>query len=218
MSQVDLAIGDDAPQAPTREKKPSLRRTQAERREQSEHRILEAAVELVALKGAYAVTLAEIGERAGYSRGLPAHRFGNKTNLMKALAQHLSVNFSVFTDRTAPAGMGRHRLEFMSEAYLLRKDKGWVRGYALIMLIAEARLIDEDLAAYMVKYNQEVISYLKKNIVVAMKDGDISSSRNPSEIAKFLLSVFRGAALLRIVDSEQDLTGLHRQVLVYLDS
>jgi len=218
MSQVDLAVGDDAPRAPTRRKQPPPRRTQAERREQSEHRILEAAVELVALKGAYAVTLAEIGERAGYSRGLPAHRFGNKTNLMKALAQHLSVNFSVFTDRSAPAELGRQRLEFMSEAYLFRKDKGWVGGYALIMLIAEARLIDEDLASYMVKYNREVVSYLRKNIIVAIKNGDISSCRDPSETAKFLLSVFRGAALMRIVDPEQDMTGLHQQVLIYLNS
>lgn len=218
MSQVNLAVEDEVPINPRREKKTSPRRTQAERREQSEHRILEAAIELVALKGAYAVTLAEIGERAGYSRGLPAHRFGSKTNLLKALAQYLSVNFSVFTDRAAPAGLGRHRLEFMSEAYLLRKDKGWLRGYALIMLIAEARLVDKELAAYMIKYNQEVVSYLKKNVEVAMDDGDISPSRNSSEIANFLLAVFRGAALLRIVDSDQDMTGLHRQVLVYLNN
>ena len=53
------------------------RRSHAERREEAERRLLEAAMEIVAKRGTVRMTLAEVGEAAGYSRGLPAHRFGN---------------------------------------------------------------------------------------------------------------------------------------------
>ena len=54
-----------------------VRRTHAQRREQAEQRLLEAALGIVAQRGSIRMTLAEIGEAAGYSRGLPAHRFGS---------------------------------------------------------------------------------------------------------------------------------------------
>jgi AcrR family transcriptional regulator len=58
------------------------RQTQAERRRLSEGRIINAALEVIAERGVSRMTLAEVGERAGYSRGLPAHLFGTKSNLL----------------------------------------------------------------------------------------------------------------------------------------
>ena len=45
-----------------------------ERSELSTRRLLDAAGELIVEGGYEAMTLAAVGERAGYSRGLPAHR------------------------------------------------------------------------------------------------------------------------------------------------
>jgi len=64
----------------------SPRRTQAARREEAERRLLEAALGVVARRGSVRMTLAEVGEAAGYSRGLPAHRFGSKAGLLRARA------------------------------------------------------------------------------------------------------------------------------------
>src|SRR5699024_4887137 len=64
------------------------RRTQAERRQEAEKRLLDAALEVVARRGSVRMTLAEVGEVAGYSRGLAAHRFGNKAGLLRALVAH----------------------------------------------------------------------------------------------------------------------------------
>ena len=68
-------------------------RTQAERRDEAERRILEAAALIVAEEGFEAITLADAGERAGYSRGLPSHYFGTKNDLLSALAFTLSTSF-----------------------------------------------------------------------------------------------------------------------------
>ena len=47
------------------------RRTQAERRAESDSRMLRAATQLIAKHGSAGVSLAKIGVAAGYSRGLP---------------------------------------------------------------------------------------------------------------------------------------------------
>jgi AcrR family transcriptional regulator len=57
--------------------------TQSSRRAQSERRILRAAVEQIAKRGVPGMTLADVGEAAGYSRGLPAHLFGSKDGLLR---------------------------------------------------------------------------------------------------------------------------------------
>ncbi|MEZ4451242.1 MAG: TetR/AcrR family transcriptional regulator [Nannocystaceae bacterium] len=58
------------------------RRTQEERTAMSEQRMTEAAVGLLVEHGIGGTTLAGIGERAGYSRGLVTHRFGSKAGLL----------------------------------------------------------------------------------------------------------------------------------------
>jgi len=56
-------------------------RTQAERTAKSDARMLAAAVALICERGADGTTLKDVGERAGYSRGLASYRFGNKAGL-----------------------------------------------------------------------------------------------------------------------------------------
>ena len=65
------------------------RRTQAERTAQSDHKMLQAAVGLIAQKGSTDWTLAEVGQNAGYTGGLVSHRFGSKNGLLLAVAQRI---------------------------------------------------------------------------------------------------------------------------------
>jgi AcrR family transcriptional regulator len=58
------------------------RMTQAERTEISDRLMLDAAVKLIVERGVERTTLREVGENAGYSRGLAGHRFGNKAGLL----------------------------------------------------------------------------------------------------------------------------------------
>ena len=59
----------------------SPKRTQAERTAESDQRMLDAAIGLLVEKGAARTTLKDVGEQAGYSRGLASYRFGNKAGL-----------------------------------------------------------------------------------------------------------------------------------------
>jgi len=59
------------------------RLSQAERTEISDARMLETAIRLIVERGPENTTLKEVGELAGYSRGLAGYRFGNKAGLFE---------------------------------------------------------------------------------------------------------------------------------------
>ncbi|MBT8103620.1 MAG: TetR/AcrR family transcriptional regulator [Gammaproteobacteria bacterium] len=64
--------------------------TQAERTAISDKAMLDAAMDLVLEHGTDRTTLAMIGEKAGYSRGLATYRFGSKGGLYDALCKSIS--------------------------------------------------------------------------------------------------------------------------------
>jgi AcrR family transcriptional regulator len=65
------------------------RRSQAERRGDSEEALLNAAAALIAERGVERASLASIGQSAGASRGLPTHHFGSKDALVARLADRV---------------------------------------------------------------------------------------------------------------------------------
>ncbi len=64
-----------------------VRRTQAERTALSDSRMLDAAVTLIVERGTGGTTLKDVGELAGYSRGLASARFGNKGTLFSFIVK-----------------------------------------------------------------------------------------------------------------------------------
>jgi len=71
----------------------STRRTQEVRRSEAERRQLEAATELIGEVGPSRVTLAMVGKRAGYSRGLATHCFGTKGALVRRVIAAVGERF-----------------------------------------------------------------------------------------------------------------------------
>lgn len=97
-------------------------RTQLERRAEAEEALLEAAAELFAERGITQTSLAQIGERAGYSRGLANHHFGSKDALIEQLTERSRARF-------------RHMLEDR-----LRDDDSADTGRAAVLAIVDVYL------------------------------------------------------------------------------
>jgi AcrR family transcriptional regulator len=64
--------------------------TQAERTAISDKAMLEAAIDLILERGTDKTTLAAIGDKAGYSRGLATYRFGSKAGLFDEVCKSIS--------------------------------------------------------------------------------------------------------------------------------
>ncbi len=77
---------------------PAERRTQAQRRAESQHRILLAAAELFSEQGYVNTTMEQIGTRAGFSAALVARKFGSKPGVIEALLQQIRRNTGALID------------------------------------------------------------------------------------------------------------------------
>lgn len=87
------------------------RRTQAERTEQSDQRMFDAAIQLIASTGPAETSLTEVGVKAGYSRGLAGHRFGNKDNLFAFMVRRLGEMWLTQLKKSAASLSGLSAVE-----------------------------------------------------------------------------------------------------------
>jgi AcrR family transcriptional regulator len=63
--------------------------TQAQRSAATRHRLLEAAVETLVVRGYHGTSTVEVGKRAGASRGAQLHHFPSKAELLGAAVEHV---------------------------------------------------------------------------------------------------------------------------------
>src|SRR3954454_4246859 len=101
----------------------TARRTQRERRDQAESALLTAAAELVVEQGVRSLTLARVGQRAGYSRGIVTHHFGGKQALVERLARATQAAFVPGLD-----GLGARRTQLMRWLSAGSSSGSWVRA------------------------------------------------------------------------------------------
>jgi AcrR family transcriptional regulator len=111
MSMSDLAT----PKEKSARRAPE-RRTQEERTALSDERMFAAAVALLVERGTLGTTLAAIGERAGYSRGLVTHRFGSKDKLFAHVHDRAVADWIARVQQAVGASSGLAALERVVDA------------------------------------------------------------------------------------------------------
>ncbi|THD62967.1 MAG: TetR/AcrR family transcriptional regulator [Phenylobacterium sp.] len=124
----------------TSQKTNRRRRTQAERREESERGLVKAAVALVSEEGVSASTFEAIARRSGYSRGLVGQRFGSKLGLVEAVITYLHDGRENFAEARKLDGLpGLEALVTYADHYLQRlSHMGEVRAYFRLLSWAVA--------------------------------------------------------------------------------
>ena len=167
------------------------RRSQAQRRDQAEQRLLEAAIRLVGERGLARITLAEVGEAAGYSRGLPAHYFGGKDGLVVALASHLIENFGRALERSEHHGPGLDRLLGTVAFYLDRAGKAPAAIRALFVLLGEG-LSNDLVTERLAQLNARSAKAIAMNLRAAVAAREVRADVDPEAQAILILAGLRG--------------------------
>ena len=178
-----------------------IRRTQAERTALSESRILRAAVRLIAKRGYSKTTLADIGEAAGYSRGLVGHRFGSKEGLLQRLVPHLGGRF--IEDQLNPALHGRiglEALEVMVDTYLNELVVREEKLHALYVLMGEALGPVSEIRPVFARFNASTRDIARAAIEAGIAAGKLRSDIDPSTEVVLFLGMLRGAAMQWVTD------------------
>lgn len=182
---------------------PRIRRTQLERREESEKRLIEAAMQIVAERGVERMTLAEVGDVAGYSRGLAAHHFGNKRGLLGALVNSVATNFrdQVRAGLDFPNGMAS--IFGVLKLYFLSIERMPTSARAFLVLMTDSSLVGSELGDSIVIFNRESIRFIEENLQVAIDTGEIRGDVPVKSVAVLILGILRGVLLHRLVDPEK---------------
>ena len=91
--------------------------TQAERTAASDRAMIDAAIELILERGTDGTTLAAIGERAGYSRGLATYRYGSKAGLFEEVSNTIQRRWAGYLKAAVDGKTGIDALCAAAEAY-----------------------------------------------------------------------------------------------------
>jgi len=180
---------------------PAKRRTQAARREEAETKLLNAATRLIATHGLDGFKLAEVGEAAGYSRGLPLHYFGTKENLLVRVAEYLVDAFGTSLARHPSAAPGLPRLEQMVRHYCSLPATTGVR--ALALLVSHARVVPA-LREAMQRLNAEGLKLLEAELRTGVALGHLRADVDCGRVARMIFSFLRGQLSFMVVDPSFD--------------
>lgn len=156
---------------------------QVERTALSDARMFEAAIELIIERGTHNTTLKEIGEKAGYSRGLASNRFGSKETLFSHLVRDFNEKWASELRRFVGANSGVSAIEGALDAveFFLLNRTGEMQAMYILWFesITSYPVVRRRLAANHIAYRRDTARWLAQGIA----DGDVRASVDPDSFA-----------------------------------
>jgi AcrR family transcriptional regulator len=178
---------------------------QRERSERSTRALLDAAGEVIAEVGYENMTLAAVGERAGYSRGLVTARFGSKEKLLRALVERMTTGW---THRTVlPRTAGRTGLDgvvVLLDAIRVQVEQDQRALRVLYALMFEALGPNAELRAHFVEFHRSMRADIARLVRRGLRDRSIRAGIDPVAEAAAIVGGLRGVAYQWALDGEFD--------------
>lgn len=180
----------------------SGRRTQAERRAESERRLLLASAELIVERGLENTSLADIGRRAGASHAAVNHRFGSKDDLVDRLIEEAGAHYIEEARTRIGDRTGIEALLTVCALYLELVDSPHPFGRVHIVLWSEAVAhAAERRAAHLDwdrQFRRAVRAWLRQAIAAGTADADLPVA----EVAMSVVATLRGLAMQLLLDPD----------------
>lgn len=182
------------------------RRTQSERRAQAEAALLSSAAHLFAKNGITATSLGDIGEAAGYSRGLANFYFGSKADLVEQLTRRslerlsteLDIDGNDHDDETELATLLR-----VSNTYLSLLWTPSDFSLAFTVLAGSAFPRSSELRPIFAAHGAGFHRSIQALLASGQRNNTINPEIDPDGGAAAFISALRGATFQRITGPEQ---------------
>ncbi len=196
----------------------SERRTQAERRTEAERRLIEAASLLISENGTSHLTLAKVGERAGYSRGLVAYHFGSKAALVRAVAETVTTEFrdAMASARSNDGSLLDEVLVLVGVYFDIIVDPPALNRARLALIaesIAHRHTAGRDA---IVEADQHFRTLIANRVTLARTNELMLPAIDPAGFATTLVGMLRGIAFASMLDPSTDLTSARREVEAFV--
>jgi AcrR family transcriptional regulator len=170
-------------------------------------RLLAAAAELFAERGYRQTTLAEIGERAGYSYALISRRFGSKHALLVSLLDHMIDDWLLtlvpaLGDKTGVAGIRASYDAFCANA---RANATNLR--ALESLMFEGLWGEPELRERLSAHQANAQAQYREIVERGLADGSVRPVADADAVALMASAALRGATYRWLLEDDFDLCG-----------
>lgn len=170
-----------------------VRRSQAERRTDAQERLIDSAISLIAERGLQRTSLADIGERAGLSRSMAAHHFGDKQGILRVLAKRIRSDFRSGLEKAGVSGHeGLKRILETIDVYVRANAIKPERAHAVYFMFAEALMLGGELKAEMQVFNEETLQTFETQIRRGIELGEIRADVDPKTHAVIIVGMIRG--------------------------
>ena len=176
----------------------------------------EAAVSLLVERGIAGTTLASIGERAGYSRGLVTHRFGSKAGLLAHVHDSVAAEWVRHVDGFVGDAVGIEALQRVTDAlydFIVNEPEElramYLLRYASIDPSAEYR-------ANVAKLNRAHIRALSRWIQEGQRRGEVDAELDAELAAALFASVVDGLLYRWLVTPDIPVQQLHQMLRHHL--
>ena len=183
------------------------RRSQANRRSESDRRMMSAAAKLIARHGVAGTSLAEVGIEAGYSRGLPVERYGTKLGLVRGAAgRDGDLVPRSPRDALSPANPGCEAIELRVKAHLASVDRSDSATAALHAIYTASQSVmpglKKPVAAFTSRWTAGLVAHMREG----QATGEIRKDIDCEAEARFLHAAMRGLMMQYLMDgSHKDL-------------
>jgi len=188
------------------------RRSQAERRDESERLLVKATLKVVAEQGVAAATFEEIGKEAGLSRGLATQRFGSKRGLIEAVIAYLhrrreALMQADHVDEMPAFAAIAHFVDAHLDA-LKTHDDGRAYWMLLASTVADATPLRDLFAA-----SHECVRVRLRGLLErGRKKGEIRKDVDCDAMALTIGSLLLGVSMQRLADPETDVVVIRANI------
>ena len=184
-------------------KPPQTRRSQAERRDTSKSRLLQAAFELIAERGFKGASFQAIAERAGYSPSLVSHRFGSREGLLAELVRRMVHRWGAdVRDVKVETRTGRAGLIATAAAHRQALERSPEAVRAMYMLIFESLIEAPELRGEFAELDGRLREATGRLLRSGVPDREGRADVDISAHATLFLAMLRGITLQWMVDPQ----------------
>jgi AcrR family transcriptional regulator len=160
-------------------------------------RIVAAATQVVAEKGALGASLDEVGARAAASRSQLYHYFDDKTDLLRAVAQ--TTNDTVLgaqEDLFAGLGTWPGLVRWADALVALQEERGGKGGCPIANLLGQIGERDDDIRAVLADGFDRWEASIRAGLAAMIASGELRADTDPDWLATSTLASLQGGLTL----------------------
>lgn len=162
--------------------------------------MIRAAIRIVSERGLESLTLAECGEAAGYSRGLAAHYFKTRDELIVAIANRIVVRYVEQLRASRPAGGRGLEAILSSVTYYIASARKNVVNTRAFQAVLGSTLNDTPVALEVAKLNRASVDGWAAGIRWGIAHGEIRKDVDPAAGGVMIVALVRGIMQLWMLD------------------